>query len=29
MAIGKLSPHVNAGYTASTGGALPGVSLNR
>ena len=28
MAIGKLSPHVNAGYTASTKGALLDASLN-
>ena len=27
MTAGKWSPHVNAGYTASTGGGLPGVSL--
>jgi hypothetical protein len=28
IAFGKLSPHLNAGYTRSTRGALPGVSLN-
>ena len=27
VAFGKLSPHVNAGYTASTKGALPDASL--
>ena len=27
MTVGKWSPHVNAGYTASTGGGLPGVPL--
>ena len=27
MTVGKWSPHVNAGYTASTGGGLPGASL--
>src|SRR6185436_13105225 len=26
--FGKLSPHLNAGYTRSTHGALPGASLN-
>jgi Putative MetA-pathway of phenol degradation len=28
IAFGKLAPHLNAGYTHSTGGALPDVSLN-
>jgi hypothetical protein len=28
IAFGKLSPHLNAGYTYSTRGALPDVSLN-
>ena len=28
LAFGKLSPHINAGYTASTKGALPDASLN-
>jgi len=28
IGVGKLSPHLNAGYTRSTHGALPGVSLN-
>lgn len=28
LAVGKLSPHVNAGYTASTKGALLDASLN-
>jgi hypothetical protein len=27
MTVGKWSPHVNAGYTASTRGGLPGVTL--
>ena len=27
MAVGRLSPHVNVGYTASSKGALPGTSL--
>jgi len=27
MGLGKLSPHLNAGYTRSTRGALPGASL--
>jgi hypothetical protein len=26
--LGKISPHLNAGYTRSTRGALPGASLN-
>lgn len=26
--FGKVSPHLNVGYTGSTGGALPGVTLN-
>jgi len=28
IAFGKLSPHFNGGYTGSTRGAFPGVSLN-
>jgi hypothetical protein len=28
VGFGKLSPHLNAGYTRSSHGALPGVSLN-
>ena len=27
VAVGKLSPHANVGYTSSSGGALPGTTL--